>query len=50
MNNINLCYYKKFTTNYGDSFYICKKCQCNNSATILAISVHILDMLKLHVC
>ena len=37
MNNINLCYYKKFTANYGDSFYICKKCQClncNNSCNI----------------
>ena len=37
MNNINLCYYKKLTTNYGYSFYICKKCQClncNNSCNI----------------
>ena len=44
MNDFNLCYDKKFIANYGYPLYVFKKHFNVWTVTILAISVHVLNV------
>ena len=46
---MTLCYNKKFMTNYGYPLYIFKKAVNVWTVTVLAISVHVLNVWKSHV-